>query len=212
LQDGYPTAKVYGKNLHCHSAADGSEAEVKQVLGALAFLASLVSLLVIAGGGIALFAIENSGERGTGALLAFGGILAFCVVLTLVFAKDGTFAGPVGRAMAITAAIAGALPVAALSFAAVRFAGLPIGSGTAALDWSVLLVGVGLAIGTLAILALGHRRSQERTRDEEEAASEAPVVVHMQQIRHAQQQLRSALAADRRNAEGDAEDVRVRQV
>lgn len=185
---------------------------MKQVVGALAFLTSLVSLLLIAGGGVALFAIENSGERGSGALLALGGAVAFGAVMALLFAKEGTFAGTAGRAMAIAAAIIGAIPVGVLSFGAIRFAGLPVGSSTPTMDWSVLLTGIVLGFGTLAILALGHRRSQERTKDEDVAA-EAPVVVHMQQIRHAQQQLRSAFAADQPRGTDDVdEDVRVRRV
>jgi hypothetical protein len=185
---------------------------LKQVVSVLAFLTSLVSLLLIAGGGVALFAIENSGERGSGALVALGGAVAFGSVMALLFAKEGTFAGASGRAMAIAAAVVGAVPVAVLSYGAIRFAGLPMGSSTPTMDWSVLLTGIVLGLGTLAILALGHRRSQERTK-EEDAASEAPVVVHMQQIRHAQQQLRSAFAADQPRETDDVdEEVRVRRV
>lgn len=190
---------------------------MRQVLNGLAFLTSLISLLFIAGGGVVLFAIENSGERGTGALLALGGAIAFGAVMALLFAREGTFGGAAGPAMAIGAAIVGALPVAAISFAAVRFAGLPIDSGTPTMDWSVLLTGVVLALGGLAILAVGHRRSQERqpnekVEDEASASSEAPVI-HMQQIRHAQQQLRSVFEADQRGGADEAEgDVRVRKV
>ena len=190
---------------------------MRPVLSGLAFLTSLISLLFIAGGGVALFAIENSGERGTGALLALGGAIAFGAVMALLFAKEGTFRGTAGRAMAIAAAIVGALPVAAISFAAVRFAGLPIGSGTPTVDWSVLLTGVVLALGTLAILAIGHRRSQEgqsnEGTDEEGTASLEVPVIHMQQIRHAQQQLRSVFEADQRSqVDQGEEDVRVRKV
>jgi len=189
---------------------------LRQVLNGLAFLTSLVSLLLIAGGGVALFAIPNSGERGTGALLALGSAIAFGAVMVLLFAKEGIFAGAIGRATAIVAAIVGALPVAAISFAAIRFAGLPIGSSTASGDWSVLVTGVVLALGTLAILAIGHRRSQEgpseKLVEEDSAASEVPVI-HMQQIRHAQQQLRAVFEAGGRGEASQAEeDVRVRKV
>jgi hypothetical protein len=180
-------------------------------------LTSLISLLFIAGGGVALFAIENSGERGTGALLALGGAIAFGAVMALLFAKDGTFGGASGRAVAIATAIVGALPVAAISFAAIRFAGFPIGSRTPAVDWSALSAGVVLGLGTLAILAIGVRRSQEQSADEKMvselgATPEVPVI-HMQQIRHAQQQLRAVFEADRhKDADQSEEDVRVRKV
>jgi hypothetical protein len=126
----------------------------------------LISLLFIAGGGVALFAIENSGERGTGALLALGGTIAFGAVMALLFAKDGTFGGASGRAVAIATAIVGALPVAAISFAAIRFAGFPIGSRTPAVDWSALSAGVVLASVRLRswLSEFEGRRSSQLTR------------------------------------------------
>ena len=184
---------------------------MQQAIAAVAFLASLISLMVIAGGGGALFVIENSGERGTGALLMLGGLVAFAAVMGLAFARKGTFAGGAGRALAIAAAIFGALPVAGLAFVLIRFAGLPFGSVVPLLDWGALVLGALMGLGVLAILALGHRRSLEGG----VAQQEPPVVVHMQQIRHAQQQLRSAFEADElRRALDDAEDdeVRVRRV
>jgi hypothetical protein len=181
-----------------------------RAIAAVAFLASLVSLLVIAGGGAALLAIENSGERGVGALLALGGLVAFAAVGTLVFAKRGTVASGLRRALAIAAAIVGAIPVAVLAFVLIRFAGLPFNSVVPMIDWAALALGVAMAFGVLAILALGHRRSQEGGVEE----LEPPVVVHMQQIRHAQQQLRSAFEADElRPGLHDADDeIRVRRV
>ena len=181
-----------------------------RAIAAVALLASLVSLIVIAGGGTALLAIENSGERGAGALLALGGLVAFAAVATLVFAKKGTFASGLRRALAIAAAIVGAIPVAVLAFVLIRFAGLPFDSVVPMIDWAAFAVGVGLGLGVLAILALGHRRSQEDAVEE----LEPPVVVHMQQIRHAQQQLRSAFEADvLRPGMHDADDeVRVRRI
>ena len=78
-------------------------------------------------------------------------------------------------------------------------------------DWTALAIGIAAAVGVLAILALGHRRSQEGG-----AAGdvEPPVVVHMQQIRHAQQQLRSAFEADalRPSLHDDDDEIRVRRV
>jgi hypothetical protein len=183
---------------------------MQRAISALAFLASLVSVIVIAGGGAALLAIENSGERGAGALLALGGAVAFAAVAGLTFAKKGTFAPGARRVLAIAAAIVGAIPVAVLAFVLIRFAGLPFDSVMPIIDWAAFAMGVALAVGVLAILALGHRRSQEGGVEE----AEPPVVVHMQQIRHAQQQLRAAFEADAlRPSLRDADDeVRVRRV
>src|SRR5215207_7711969 len=124
---------------------------MQRAIAAVAFLASLVSVIVIAGGGAALLAIENSGERGSGALLALGGAVAFAAVAALVFAKKGTFASGARRVLAIAAAIVGAIPVA----------GLPFGSVMPTIDWGPPGLGVVMGLGVLAILALGHRRSQE---------------------------------------------------
>lgn len=186
---------------------------MQRAIGAVAFLASLVSLIVIAGGGAALLAIENSGERGVGALLALGGAIAFAAVAALVFAKKGTFATGAWRPVAIAAAIVGAMPVAGLAFVLIRFAGLPFDSVVPLIDWAAIALGLLLALGTIMILALGHRRSQEGGVPE----LEPPVVVHMQQIRHAQQQLRTAFQADTLrptlDAQDDAhDDVRVRRI
>ena len=184
---------------------------MQRAIAAVAFLASLVSLVVIAGGGAALLAIENSGERGAGALLALGGAVAFAAVVALVFAKKGTFASGARRAAAIAAAIIGAIPVGGLAFVLIRFAGVPFNSVMPLIDWAAFAFGVALAAGVLAILALGHRRSQEGGVQE----FEPPVVVHMQQIRHAQQQLRSAFEADTLRStlhDTDDDEVRVRRI
>lgn len=177
---------------------------------ALAGLASLLSLIAIAGGGATLLAIENSGERGAGALLALGGAVAFAAVMALVFAKKGAFRSGVWPAVAIAAAIIGAIPVSVLAYTLIRFAGLPFGSTIPVVDWAALGLGALLSLGVLAILALGHRRSQEGGVVE----SEPPVVVHMQQIRHAQRQLRSAFEADdlRPSLDDDHDEVRVRRI
>jgi hypothetical protein len=178
---------------------------LKRLVTALAFLSSLAAAVVIAGGGLALLAIENSGERGVGALLAFCSAIAFAAVMALVFAKDGAFGEGVWKAVAIAAAIVGAIPAAALAFAAVRFAGLPLTSRVPLIDWTVLATGVSFGLGAVSILALGHRRSQEGS---------APPTVHMQQIRDAQQQLRSALDTGDQSltAEDGDDDIRVRRV
>ena len=184
---------------------------MRRAIAAMAFVASFISLILIAGGGAALLAIENSGERGTGALLVLGGLVAFAAVAGLVFARKGIFAGGARRALAIAAAIFGAIPVGGIAFVLVRFAGLPFDSAAPMLDWGALVLGTAMGLGVLAILALGHRRSLEGG----VAQPEPPVVVHMQQIRHAQQQLRSAFEADAlRQTLDDASDdeVRVRRV
>jgi hypothetical protein len=184
---------------------------MQRAIAAMALLASLISLIIIAGGGGALLAIENSGERGAGALLALAGLVASAAVVLLVFARKGTFASGPRRALAIAAAIVGVVPVAGLAFVLIRFAGVPFGSAVPILDWGALALGVAMAAGVLAILALGHRRSLEGGI----AQPEPPVVVHMQQIRHAQQQLRSAFEADtlRRSLDdADDDEVRVRRV
>jgi hypothetical protein len=183
---------------------------MQRAIGVVAFLSSLVSLMIVAGGGVALLTIENSGERVSGALMALGGAVAFAAVAALAFAKRGAFASGARRALAIVAAIIGAIPVAALAFVLIRFAGLPFDSVMPMVDWTSLALGVLMGLGVLAILALGHRRSQERSAME----TEPPVVVHMQQIRHAQQQLRSAFEADRLRPTLDntEDDIRVRRV
>lgn len=177
---------------------------MRRIICAVAFLSSLSALVAIAGGGLALLVIENSGERGMGALLALGEMVAFAAVMVLLFAKEGTFGEGIQPALAIVLAVVGAAPVAALAFIAIRFAGLPLGSVMPLIDWSVLAAGVLLGIGAIAILALGHRRTQEAS---------SPLV-HMQQIRNAQQQLRSVFEADGSGSIIDeaSGDIRVRPV
>jgi hypothetical protein len=183
--------------------------ELRRLTTVLAFLSSVASFIAIAGGGLTLLAIEVSGERGMGALLALCSIVAFAAVMALIFARDGVFGGGIWRGVAIAAAIVGALPAAGIAFFAIRFAGLPFGSRMPVVDWSVLLVGILFGLGAISILALGHRRSQEVIEESEEAP-----VVHMQQIRNAQQQLRSASQADvpSRPADDYDDDIRVRRV
>ena len=104
-----------------------------RAIAAVAFLASLVSLLVIAGGGAALLAIENSGERGVGALLALGGLVAFAAVGTLVFAKKGTFASGLRRAGWRSLRQSSAqFRLRCWHLSLIRFAGLPFDSRHAA--------------------------------------------------------------------------------
>ena len=132
---------------------------MKRTISALAFLSSLVACLVFIGGGLFLLAVENSGERGAGAMLALFGAVAFAAAWLLVFGRDEIFERP-GRPIGLAAgAILAALPVAALAFGALRFAGIPLGSPVPRLDWSVFVVGIALALGAASILLLGYLRS-----------------------------------------------------
>lgn len=135
-----------------------------RLVAGLAFIASAVAFLVVAGGGLALLLIENSGERGAGALLALSGAVCFAAAMTLLFARQRAFAGHGGRAGALTATLLGVLPPAALSIAALRFAGLPWGSPLPLFDWSAFAAGLALAVGALAVLAVGYRRMVEARR------------------------------------------------
>ncbi len=126
--------------------------------------------------------------------------------MVLVFAREERFQEQTWRAGAVAAAIIGAMPVAGLAAAAFRFAGLPLRSAMPLVDWPIFLAGVLFALGALSILALGLSRA--RTPGEAE-----PAVIHMQQIRDAQLQLRTALqnaAIATPNFEDD--EVRVRRV
>jgi hypothetical protein len=186
------------------------EAGLQRAIDALAFLASAVSLLVVGGGGAALLVISNSGEQGTGALLALCAAIAFVSVMVLLFAREARFREATWRAGAIAGAIVGAMPVAALAAAAFRFAGVPFRSAMPLVDWSIFLLGLVLALSALAILALGYRRARTVSEDDEEAQA---AVVHMRQIRDAQRQLRTALAkADLAVPDIDDDEVRVRRV
>ena len=73
------------------------EARLKRLVTVLAFLSSFAALIVVAGGGLALFAIEVSGERGMGALLALCSGVAFAAVMALIFAREGLSAKERGR-------------------------------------------------------------------------------------------------------------------
>lgn len=136
------------------------EVDLKRLVAGLAFLSSVASFLVVVGGGLTLLAIESSGERGAGALLALCGTIAFAAAMLLVFARQGAFAGR-GAVWAIIAALLGVLPVAALSIGALRFSGFPVGSAMPAVDWPVFALGVVLALGAVSVLATGYWRGKE---------------------------------------------------
>jgi hypothetical protein len=179
--------------------------DLQRLVTAIAFLSSLAAALVTVGGGLALLLIEDSGERGTGVLLALGGTVAFVLALILLFARDGAFSTRFGNLGALGAAILSALPAAGLAFAAFRFARLPVGSPIPLIDWPVFAAGLALGLGVVALLARGYRRSQ---------GAGLPPIVHMQQIREARQQLQSALDHDLgpTSAIRDDDEVRVRRV
>ncbi len=180
---------------------------MKQAITALAFLASAVSFLLLGGGGGALVVIASSGERAMGALLAFCGTVAFACVMVLIFARAERFEEQTWRAGAIAAAVIGAMPAAGFAAAAFRFAGLPLRSAMPLVDWAIFLGGVFFVVGALSILALGLLRART-------PAAAASEVIHMQQIRDAQLQLRTALknATLATPSFDDDEEVRVRRV
>ncbi|MGH6925018.1 MAG: hypothetical protein ACRED5_14895 [Propylenella sp.] len=149
---------------------------MRRLVAGLAFLSSVAAFVVIAGGGFLLLLIENSGERGAGALLALSGSIAFAAAMILIFAREGAFTGRGGRAGAVTASVLGALPSAALSAGALRFSGLPLGSDTPFIDWPAFAAGLLLALGAFSLLATGYWRTRERPppRARSEALRPAP--------------------------------------
>lgn len=151
---------------------------MKRLAVGLAFLTSVAAFLVVVGGGLVLLVIENSGERGAGALLALSGAIAFAAALILIFARAGALAGPRGRAGAVIAALLGVLPVATLSLGAFRFSGVPVGSAVPLIDWTAFAVGVVFAAGAVSVAATGYWRMNEaqpaRARPEAVRPSQAP--------------------------------------
>lgn len=135
---------------------------MKRLVAGLAFMASVAAFLVIVGGGLVLLVIPNSGERLAGAVLVLAGAIAFAAAMALVFARPGAFARPGGGAGALTAALLGVLPPAALSAIAVRFTGFPASNAVPLIDWGIFLGGVFFALGGLAVLARGYWRLSER--------------------------------------------------
>ena len=132
---------------------------LRRAVAALAFVASLVAFAVFVGGGLFLLAVESSGERGAGALLALGGAIAFASALALIFAGDAVFERTGRGVAAAAAALFAVLPVAALAFAAFRFTGLPTGSLLPRLDWAIFAAGLSLTLGAASILFLGYWRA-----------------------------------------------------
>jgi hypothetical protein len=177
------------------------ERDVRPVIAAIAFLASLVAFLVVAGTGIFLLAVENSGERLAGAVLALAATLAFAAAAALVFAPRSTFRPRRGRALAAVLTLLAVAPVAVLAFLAFRFAGVPLDSAVPLLDWGVFGLAVLFACGAGAIVFLGSDRLRRPRR-------EPPPI---EGLGAAQRQLHAALQQDRdiRMRAGAEDDVRV---
>lgn len=128
---------------------------MKGLIAGLGFLVSLAAFLVVVGGGLFLFVVENSGERGAGALLALSGSIAFGAATVVAFGR-GMFARRGGRSGAVICTFLGILPPAALAIIALRISGLPPESDAPLVDWSIFAVGFGFALGALALAATGY--------------------------------------------------------
>ena len=134
---------------------------MKGIVAALAFASSLLAFLVIAGTGLFLAVVEQSGARGSGLLLALGGVIAFAAALYVNFAARAGSPTRGGKAFTAAGTFLAVVPVAALSAAALIFAGLPLGSAIPVLDWTFFAIGVALALGAVAIIVLGYLRIAE---------------------------------------------------
>jgi hypothetical protein len=132
---------------------------LRRILTGLALITSLLAFLAIAGTGLFLAGVEQSGERGLGVLLAAAGTVAFSAVLFLLFAPAAYFRRRATRILAGLAALIGILPVAAISAATLSFVGVPYGSALPRLDLPLFAVGVLFGLGAVAIAALGFVRT-----------------------------------------------------
>lgn len=200
---------------------------VRKLVTALALFCGIATAVVTVGGGLTLLAIRDSGEQASGGLVAVGGLAALALLLVLAFAPSRLFPPRWQNAGLIGAGLLAALPTAVLAFAILWFVKLPFGSPVPLLDWPLLGVGIVLLLGAGSIAALGYWRSQdgrpiagvlprgaapqERQFSSEEEG-EVPVI-HMQQIRNAQQQLREVFEKELRSQGDEPDDeVRVRRV
>jgi hypothetical protein len=189
---------------------------LKRLVAGLAFLSSVAAFLVVVGGGLALLLIVNSGERGAGALLALSGSISFAAAMMLLFAGDGALARLGGRAGALIATLLAVLPPAALSLAAMRFAGFPFG-GAAPFLWSALVAGVAFALGTLSVAAVGYermsagrrapavRREAPRRAPDPEVTLQSAAVSREDAFRQAAERRRLFIAENRRPADASEE-------
>jgi hypothetical protein len=135
---------------------------LRRAIKVAALLATAVTFLVATGIGLVLVLVPQSGERGSGALLVLAGCLALGGALFLSFAGDRHFESAGGIVLAAVTTLLAFIPVAGLAGAAIFFAGLPFGSVIPLADWSILALGILLALGACAILALGYGRVVRR--------------------------------------------------
>ena len=136
---------------------------MKRIITGLALGTSLLAFMTIAGTGLFLAGVEQSGERGLGLILLVGGAAALAAVLLLAFGPATYFRRRFGKAIGALAALVGLLPVAALSGAALTFVGLPYGSPLPRLDWTFFAAGLFFGLGAVAIAALGFIRTRATT-------------------------------------------------
>ena len=191
---------------------------MKRIITGLALGTSLLAFTTIAGTGLFLAGVEQSGERGLGVILIVGGMAAFAAVLLLAFAPAAYFRPPMGKAIGALAALVGLLPVAALSAATFTFVGLPYGSVLPRLDWALFAAGLVFGLGAVCIAALGFSRTAARAdrasgrqappvgrggeTDNPEALLYAPLTV---------ESARRVVDDDRRSV-GDDDEIRVTRV
>ena len=131
---------------------------MRQVLIGTAFLTSLLAFVLIAGTGLFLAGVEQSGERGFGVVLTVAGLVAFGAVLLLVFAPPASFRRPVNRVLGVVATVLGLSPLLALAAATLYFVGSPFGSAIPRVDWALFVLGLAFALGAVSVGALGYLR------------------------------------------------------
>jgi hypothetical protein len=131
---------------------------VRRLITGLALAAGAVAFLAMTAAGMFMAGIAQSGTRSAGLLLILGGLVSIGALLFLIFAPPRYFKGASRRMIGAAAAAIAFVPVAAIAVGAIAFAGVPFGSRTPSLDWSVFAVGVGLAAGAIAIVALAYLR------------------------------------------------------
>ncbi len=126
---------------------------MRLLLFSVALGASIVAFLGALGIGLFLAAVDVSGERGAGVLLMLGATLAFGSSMLVMFGPSRLFRGS-ARALAFVAGLIAIVPLVAISAVALLFSGNPLGSELPALDGAMFAVGVLLAAGTVAMVAL----------------------------------------------------------
>jgi hypothetical protein len=127
-----------------------------------ALAASVLACLALLAAGIFLAGISQLGERGAGLLILAGTIVAMVAAGYVLFAPPAFFSGRARRPLAIIAAFLACAPAAVLALIAFLFVGIPYGSTSPALDWSVFTAGIVFALGAICILLSGYWRVVER--------------------------------------------------